>query len=514
LKEKGLVRSASETGFGTFISRILGYLRDMVIASKFGAGAFADAFYVAFRIPNLFRNLLGEGALSASFVPVFNEYLVKDEKEAWQVAGIIFSLLILILSSITFLGIIFSPLIVRIFAPGFIYFPDKFMLTVSLTKIMFPFLFMISLAALSTGVLNSRNSFFIPAVAPVMLSLGEIFAVFMIVPLMKGSIEGLAWGVLLGGAGQFLIQVPSVVSFWDKSVGFFKITFSHPGVKRILNLMLPATLGFGVFQINAFVDTVCASYLVVGSPSALYYANRLVQLPLAIFATSVATASLPAMSKCAAKQDIKGVLGTLSSGIKMILFLMMPASVGLMILGKPIIMLLFQRGSFDAVAANLTFLALFYYSIGLVFYGGVKVFASAFYSMKDTKTPLQVAIVAMLINADLNFILMRYLGVGGLALATAISSCLNMLMLSIFLKRKSGKLDSKAISIFIFKMIAISLVIGVGCFLIMRSNINTVLQVLLGLLFSSAVLFGMGIVFKMEEAKRFLEVLKNGKRKA
>ena len=510
MKETSLAHSASRAGLGTLVSRILGYIRDMLIASYFGAGTSADAFYVAFRIPNLLRNLLGEGALSASFIPVFSEYLIKKEEDAWEVARLTFSILLVLLSVLTLLGIAIAPFIVRIIAPGFISLPDKFSLTVTLVQIMFPFLLLICLAALATGILNSLRSFFVPAVAPVMLSMGEIFSVVIIVPLMEGSVKGLAWGVLLGGLGQLLAQVPSVIKFWPRrgthtkcGSGFFKLLFSHPGVKKIGILMLPATIGLGVYQINAFVDTICASYLIEGSPTALYYANRLMQLPLAIFATSVATVSLPTMSEFIAKEDKDGLLKTLNSSLKMIIFLMVPASIGLIVLGKPIVALLFQRGNFDLFATNLTYLALLFYSMGLISYGGVKVVASAFYSMQDTKTPLQVSIVAMLINVELNFIFMRFMGVGGLALATAISSTVNMGLLLLLLRRRIGKLQGGEILNFFWRNGLISVVIGIVCFIFLKSGLNVFLQVILGIGLSGVILFSLGFVFKFKEAREF-----------
>ncbi len=265
--------------------------------------------------------------------------------------------------------------------------------------------------------------------------------------------------------------------------------------------MLPATLGLGVFQINAFVDTICASYLIEGSPTALYYANRLMQLPLAIFATSVATVSLPTMSAFMANKDKEGLLKTLSTSVKMIFFLLMPASIGLIILGKPIVALLFQRGRFDVFATNLTTQALLFYSMGLISYGGVKVVASAFYSMQDTKTPLQVSIIAMLLNVELNFIFMRFMGVGGLALATAISSTVNVSLLLFLLRRRIGKLQGGETLNFFWRMGVISGVIGIICFILLKLGLNVFFQVVLGIGLSIVVLFSLGFLFRFKEAR-------------
>lgn len=506
-----LIKSAFEAGLGTLVSRILGYARDMVIAAKFGAGAWADAFYVAFRIPNLLRNLLGEGTLGTSFVPVFSEYLVKKEEESWQVAKIIFSILAVLLSCITLAGIAAAPLIVRAIAPGFVPDSDKFSLTIALTRIMFPFLLFISLAALTTGLLNSLRSFFVPALAPAMLSLGEIFSIFLIVPFMGGSIKGLAIGVLLGGAGQLAVQVPQVLRFWPRAAGYFKLAFSHPGVRKIFRLMLPAAMGVSIYQVNAFVDTICASYLVQGAPSALYYANRLMQLPLAIFGTSIATASLPGMSECAARNDTDGLMAILSSGFRMILFLIMPSAVGFILLGGPIIEVLFQRGEFTAFATGLTYSALLFYSLGLVSYAGVKVAASAFYAMQDMKTPVRISVIAMLLNINLDLILMRYLEIGGLALATAISSTVNMCLLLVFLRRKTGRLGGKEVPGALWRMCLITGIIGLACSAVLKWNVNPYLKVAAGICVSVLLLFFLSTMLGMKEAGQVLKIL--GRRK-
>lgn len=501
MEEQGFVASAYRAGSGTLISRILGFIRDMVIAATFGAGSFADAFYVAFRIPNLLRNLLGEGALGTSFIPVFNEYMVRDEEEAWKIAGIVFSILSLILGCVVLLGITFAPLIVRVIAPGFAYDPEKFALTVSLARIMFPFLFVISLAALSTAVLNSKQSFFIPAAAPAMLSIGEVLSIFFIVPFMGGSIKGLAIGVVLGGLGQFIVQLPLLVKFWPKGKKYFKLLFSNPGLKKIGRLMLPAALGVGVYQIGIFVDTICASFLVQGSPSALYYANRLMQLPLAIFATSIATASLPRMSAFAAKKDMRGLLDTLSSGLKMMFFLIVPSAVGLIFLGKPIITVLFQRGKFDQFATDLTYWALLFYSMGLFSYAGVKVVASAFYSLQDTRTPFQISIIAILLNVNLNFILMRYMGIGGLALATAISSSVNLCFLFSALGKKIGGLGGLKLSGSLWRSGVIGTAVGFICYYFNLAEINVYIKVAAAIIVSLSAVFVLSSMLGMEEIK-------------
>lgn len=490
-KEGKITRSVAGVSISTLASRILGYLRDMLIANFFGAGLVADAFFVAYRIPNLLRRLLGEGALSASFIPVFTEYLTtRPKEEAQKLARTSGLLLLTILSILTVLGIIFSPIIVRLVAPGFVKDPEKLSLTITLTRILFPFMLAIGMAALALGILNSLHRFVIPALAPCLLSISEIFFILLICPLMDRPIVGLAWGVLAGGFAQLFFQLPAIVKggfissgeknqnrlyskernrlenlsknyilLWKKWASLLE----HPGVKRIGLLMVPATLGLSVSQINTFVDTICASFLREGSVTALYYADRLMQLPLALFGTSIATVALPVMSRSVSANNMGELKDTLSLAFRMILFTIVPASLGLMILGSPIISLLFERGRFTSEATRSTSWALLFYSTGIVAYAGVKVAASAFYSMQDTKTPVRIATVALLVNIVLNIILMQFLDVGGLALATAIASFINLSMLLFYLRKRVGKLKGREVFQSLIRILLAGLVMGLAC---------------------------------------------------
>jgi len=508
LKREGkITRSVAGVSASTLASRILGYLRDMLIANFFGAGFVADAFFVAYRIPNLLRQLLGEGALSASFIPVFTEYLTtKPKEEAQRLARISGLLLLILLSILTILGIIFSPIIVRLIAPGFIRNPEKLSLTITLTRILFPFMIAIGLAALSLGILNSLHRFIIPALAPCLLSISEIFFILFICPLMERPIIGLALGVAAGGFAQFFFQLPSIVKEgfvipagrsysnlylkpisyaknllknWDVLWKRWTSTLNHPGVKRIGLLMLPAALGLSVTQVNIFVDTICASILREGSVTALYYANRIMQLPLALFGTAIATVALPMMSKSVAATNMQELKDTLSLALRMILFTIVPASLGLIILGKPIISLLFERGRFTSQATQATSWALLFYSTGIVAYAGVKVVASAFYSMQDTRTPVRIASIAMVANIVLNLILMRILDVGGLALATAIASFMNLLMLLFYLRKRIGRLGGKRVLLSLAKILLASSAMAIACIYFSRllGQINKLIQV-------------------------------------
>lgn len=530
-REGKITRSVVGVSVSTLASRILGYLRDMLIARFFGAGLVADAFFVAYRIPNLLRQLLGEGALSASFIPVFSEYLTtKPKEEAKRLARISGLLLLTILSILTILGIIFSPIIVRIVAPGFIRNPEKLSLTITLTRILFPFMVAVGLAALALGILNSLHRFIIPALAPCMLSISEIFFILLICPLMERPIIGLALGVMAGGFAQFFFQLPSMVkegfvlparrklgtflespAVYSKNLAKNSIilwkrwtsTLNHPGVKKIGILMLPAALGLSVTQVNTFVDTICASVLREGSVTALYYANRLMQLPLALFGTAIATVALPMMSKSVAATNMDELKDTISLGLRMILFTIVPASVGLIILGKPIISLLFERGRFTSQATELTNWALLFYSTGIVAYAGVKVVASAFYSMQDTRTPVKIASIAMVTNIVLNLILMRFLEVGGLALATAIASFLNLSILIFYLRKRIGRLGGKKVLRSLWKIILASSIMAIACIYSSRllARIDKLMQVAGTIVICSGIYFLVAYLLHCDEIK-------------
>lgn len=458
---KEIIRQASTVSSATLVSRVLGYIRDCAVAYAFGAHFLADAFYAAFRISNLLRRLLGEGALSASFVPVFSGYLVKgSDKETKKFFSVIFTTLLILLVIICVLGIIFAPALTKLLTWGFADEPGKLELTVKLTRIMFPFMLFISLAALLTGVLNSLKVFFSPAVAPAFLSVSEITCVFAVLPFVSTEMQivVLAASVVAGGVGQFLFQLIVLIKKGMKPV--FKLSLDHPGQKVVARLMVPAMLGLSVDQINTFVDTICASFLQQGSITSLYYSNRVMQLPLALFGISLASVCLPSMSRSVAKNDIGSVKKTLNYSLRLMLLAVLPATIGLMVLSGPIIKLLFERGAFDSTATALTASCLFFYSIGLIAYSGVKILANSFYAFQDTKMPLKIAYVSMVINIILNVILMRPLGVGGLALATAISSWINMTLLFYFLRKKLGLLDIKKTLPSIWKIILASVMMG------------------------------------------------------
>lgn len=452
-KAAGIVSSA------TFLSRIFGFIRDVVIAWFFGAGLGSDAFFVAFRIPNLLRRLFAEGSLTIAFVPVFTDYLSNSGRdEAFQLARSAFRMLSLMLIIAAVTGILLSPLIIRIIAPGFVGSPEKFNLTVTLTRIMFPYVFFICLVALSMGILNSLGHFSAPALAPVFLNIAMIISVFVISPHMKNPVTGLAIGVLIGGVLQLALQGPFLIKkgifFWQKAKLY------HPGLKKIGKLMLPAVFGAAVYQINILVGTLLASLLPEGSVSYLYYADRLVQFPLGVFAIAAATAILPSLSRQAAVDDFAAIRDTFAYAMNLVFFITIPAMVGLIVLREPIVALLFKRGAFDASATSLTAIAVLYYGIGLWAFSTVRILVSTFYALQDTRTPVKMAIISVIANIVLGILLMGPLKHGGLALATSLASMLNFILLIRSLDRRLGTLKWRNIAFSVGKTLICSAVMG------------------------------------------------------
>jgi putative peptidoglycan lipid II flippase len=457
-----VTKAAGVVGTATLLSRVLGFIRDVVIAWIFGAGFSTDAFFVAFRIPNLLRRLFAEGSLTIAFIPIFTEYLTNTGKEeAFKLAGSAFRVLSILLVVVALLGIALSPLIVKVIAPGFLETPEKFALTVTLTRIVFPYIFFIGLVALSMGILNALGHFTAPALAPVFLNLAMIGSVFLISPYLPGSIPpvvGLAVGVIIGGVLQLIFQIPFLVGkgcyFWKKTRLF------HPGLKKIGLLMVPAVFGAAVYQINILINTLLASLLPEGSVSYLYYADRLVQFPLGIFAVAIATAVLPSLSKQAVVRDFDGLKETFIYAIQLVFFITIPAMVGLVLLREPIVVLLFKRGAFGLKASRLTAYALLYYGIGLWAFSAVRILYATFYALQDTRTPVRMAMISIAANIVLGIILMRPLLHGGLALATSLASMLNFGLLLRALGRKLGPLGLMRIAASLGKTAVCSGIMG------------------------------------------------------
>lgn len=433
-----VVKAAWVVGLATLLSRVFGFIRDVVVAGFFGAGLATDAFFVAFRIPNLLRRLFAEGSLTIAFVPVFTEYLKKRSKEeAVELAGASFTLLSVILALVSVAGILLSPWIVMVMAPGFSDTPDKYALTVFLTRLMFPYIFFISLVALCMGVLNSLRHFAAPALAPVVLNICMIAAVFALKDFFAEPILSLAVGVMIGGILQLVMQFPFLRKVGIRLRPNFR--FSHPGIRRIGLLMLPAVFGAAVYQASIFIGTILASLLPGGSVSYLYYADRVVQLPLGVFAIAVGTAALPSFSEQVAGEDYERLKKTISFSLRLIMFVTIPAMVALIILRVPIISVLFQRGQFDLASTVPTAQALLYYAVGLWAFSCIRVVVSAFYALQDTRTPVKIAVVALLVNMIVGIALMFPMKHSGLALATSIASAVNIIVLVVILERRVGR---------------------------------------------------------------------------
>ncbi len=453
-----IFKSATLMGLATFLSRILGFVRDMVIANFLGASFKADAFFVAFRIPNFLRRLFGEGSLTVSFIPVFTKYRIKKgEDEANHIASVSFSILIIILMIITALGIIFSPQIIKILAPGFEKMPVKFNLSVKLNRIMFPYIFFVSLMALCMGILNSLKHFFAPAIAPVLLNISLITSCFLGYFLKKDIVIFLAYGVIVGGILQLALQFVYLKKYNVKIR--LNFDFFHPAIKEIAILMAPSILGLAVTQIQIFFNTFFASFLESGSISYLYYADRLIQFPLGVFAVSIGNAILPLISEHRTKNEYEKIKESYIFSIKLILLISIPALIGLISAGKLIISVLFQRGLFDFNTVNSVYKAVAAYSLGLWAYAGIRVLTPVFYAYEDTKTPVKIAFIALVINVIASIILMKYLSYTGLALATFISSSCNFLILC-FLIKKYIYVDYKYLIFYTIKILISSLIMG------------------------------------------------------
>ncbi|MDD5167035.1 MAG: murein biosynthesis integral membrane protein MurJ [Candidatus Omnitrophica bacterium] len=458
---KSIARSASVIGFATLCSRVLGFLRDIVIARLFGIYVYAQAFVIAFKIPNLFRDFVGEGAANAAFVPVFSEYTVKHTKEEfWELANVVLNLLLIVLTAITVLGIIFSPVIVRLIAPGFIADPYKLETTIRLNRIIFPYILLIGLTAYAVAILNSLRHFAVPAFAPCLLNISIIVCALV----FGEGTKGLALGVLLGGCLQLVVQIPVLYKKGFR-LKLFR-SFRHPAAKIIGKLMVPRIVSSSIYQLNNFVDSIFGSLATIvgeGGVAVLYFSYRLVLFPIGIFSNALTQAILPTLSTQALEEDHAKLKQTLSWGLRASFFLLLPASVGFMVLALPIISALFGGGKFDLVSVGLTANALFFYSIGLFAYGSTKIVQSCFFALKDTLTPTKIAALTLAMNIVLNSLLMFPLKIGGIALANSISGIITFFILFSILKRRLGGFKGEGIFISFLRILAASLWMGVAC---------------------------------------------------
>jgi putative peptidoglycan lipid II flippase len=473
-RQPSVARSAGIVSIAVMFSRVLGLVREMVFAQFFGAGFLNDAFQVAFRIPNVLRDLFAEGALSAAFVKVFTDYQInKSEKEAWRLAGLVMNALANVLSLITIVGIVFSRQFVGLIADGFS--PEKAALATTLTQIMFPFILLVALAAVAMGVLNTKGIFGIPASASTVFNITSIlFGIAFAYWLSGGSwvasidknyvpessaqwaIIGMSIGTLIGGAAQFLMQVPSLIRVGFRFVP--ELSFTDPGVKRVMSLMGPAIIGTSAVQINVLVNTFFVSGI-DGGISWLGYAFRLMQFPIGLFGVAVGTASVPVLSRMASQGRIQDFRDTLSSSINLVFLMTLPSACGLIVLGEPIIRLLYSHGgAFHESDVPMTAWALSGYALGLTGYAAIKVLSPAFYALDDAKTPMVIALISIVVNAAASYVFMQWLsgvlvspaaprGIGhvGVALATSSVALVNFFALALFMRKKIKRLNGRHI---------------------------------------------------------------------
>jgi putative peptidoglycan lipid II flippase len=450
-----VARNAGIVSAATMASRVLGLARDQIFAALFGAGLQYDAFLTAFRIPNLLRDLFAEGALSAAFVTTFSQVqATKGEAEAFRLSNRVATLLILALTVLCIVGWIVTPSIVYLLAPGFFDVPGKSVLTVHLTRIMIPFILFVALAAQAMGILNARHRFGVPALASAFFNVGSIvgglFLGFVVGPYVGlGAIEGMAWGTLFGGFLQFAAQWPSL-----RRAGFRyrpALSLADPGVRQILRLMAPAVIGVAAVQVNVFVNSNFASAIVDpatgqignGPVSWLNYAFRFVQFPIGVFGVAISTATLPFISASAARQEMGEFRRTLAHSLALVFLFCIPSAAGLVVLGEPIVGLIFEHGKFTAFDTAQTASALAAYSIGLAGYGAVKVLAPAFYALDDARTPMLVSLGSIASNYVMNYLLVERFGHVGLALSTSTVALVNFILLLFFMRRKLGRLEGR-----------------------------------------------------------------------
>ena len=395
-KKSSLLKSSSIVSIWTLLSRVLGFIRDVIFARLFGASLASDAFFLAFKIPNFFRRMFAEGAFSQAFVPVINEYKTKHPERVKDLIANVFGTLAAILLLLTTLAVAAAPLLTLVFAPGFADEPEKYALAVKMLRITFPYLFFISLTAMAAGILNTYGRFAVPAFTPILLNLCLITAALVFTRFFNPPIIAVAWGVFIAGLVQLLFQIPFLLK-----LGLLPMPrwgWWHAGVKKIIKLMLPILFGASIIQLNLLLDTLLASLLRTGSISWLYYSDRLVEFPLGIFGVAIATVILPSLSKKHVANSTKAFSETLDWALRFALLICIPATVGLVILAKPFMSTLFQYGEFDAFSVQMASYSLMAYALGLPAFVLIKVFTPAFYSRQDTATPVKIGIIAVGIN--------------------------------------------------------------------------------------------------------------------
>nr|MBN2276702.1 murein biosynthesis integral membrane protein MurJ [candidate division Zixibacteria bacterium] len=518
LRSQSFAGSAGTVSLATAFSRVLGLIREQVVAYFFGAGMATDAFVAAFRVPNLLRDLFAEGALSSAFIPVFKDKMVKSgEEAAFRLANLTLSALLLIVGLVVAIGIILTPGIIYISANGFTSEPAKFEMTVNLTRIMFVYLLMVSVSAVLMGILNSLGRFGIPALSPALFNIGMILAPIILYDYFSLPIYTLAIGVVVGGIGQLVFQLPSLYR-----VGFrfrFMFSLADEGIRRIGRLISPMIMGLSASRINILVNTLLASMLIEGAMSYLNYSYRLMHFPLGVFGVALGTVTLPRVSDDVARNETARLVRTFHEAIGLSMFLVIPSAVYLAGFGEDLIRLIYQRGAFGVEDTVQTARALYFYAYGLVGFAGVRVVAPVYYALGDARRPMYYSIISVLINIGLNFAFIPLWGFAGLAAATSAAGLVNLTLLIIYLRDKISGIKYRGIIVHTGKilfgaMAALILVklIDFGIFVNMENIFGKIIVVILqvglmGVFYVTILWF-----FRLNEVRRLLGLLHLKKR--
>ena len=514
-------RATGIVGIAILCSRLLGLVREIIIASLFGASRGLDAFLTAFRAPNMLRDLFAEGALSTAFVTTFSKKIqTEGDQSAWGLANKVATLTVVFMSLVVLIGVLLAPLLVTVLAPGFD--ADKAALTVVLARVMYPFILLVSLAALAMGMLNAKNVFGMPAMASSFFNIGSIVGGvalgWWIDPRFgTGALVGLALGTLIGGFMQLVVQIPSLVK-----VGYrFRPDFAwrDEGVRKVLQLMGPAVIAASAVQVNVLINSIFASYLQDGAVSWLNIAFRLMQLPLGIFGVAVATVTLPLVSRSAAAGNMPEFRGALAHALRLVMLLTIPSAIGLIILANPIIALIYEHGRFTAASTAQTAGALQFYAIGLVGYSAVKVLAPAFYALDRRNLPMFVSLASIALNAALNWALTFQLGLGhrGLALSTSVVAMSNFVSLYVLMRRYAGQLESGVMLRTLAKLLVAGACLGAVCWSgrwlffssgIPDSELHKGIGVLTTTAAGGAVFFGVAYLLRVPELHDLVDVVR------
>lgn len=526
----GLARAALVVMGATLVSRLIGFVREMLMAHYFGAGAQMGAYRAAYILPNIFRDLLADVAISSAFIPVFSAYLGKgDRRNAWEVASTVINLMILILGAVTALGMVFTPQLVPLVAPGYVAKPATFGYTVILARIVFMALVFMGLSGVIMGILNSQGHFSAPALAPVIFNIFIILGIVFLAP--KMGIISLALGVVAGSVAQLIFQIPYLRRYgWGYR---FRLNLKHPGVRQVGALLIPVMISLGASEINITIDTRFASEIGESAVAALGYAIRLWTLPLGMFAIAISTVLFPTFARQADSGDIDDLRSTLSLGLRMVFLILLPAMAGFLALTTPIVRLIFERGAFTPEATSLTSTALFYYTFGLFAAGALYQVNRVFYSLKDSRTPMIVAVISIVANYIGDSYLTVYLPVwvgsldlpsslswlgfphGGIALTTALVSILNLTVLLVLLRRRIGRIEGKRLAYGFLKMSAASILLGASALMVsnyVRSLLGLTLigqlsSVFLAIIVGATVYWLAAKLFRVEEISTLRELL-------